>query len=146
MTDLAARLRTTDRMHPQPDSVSAEYWAGLAGGELRLQRCTDCATAQFYPRPTCSACGGTVEWFTASGRGEVHTFTVVRVNGVEPFASLVPYVFAVIQLEEGPRMLTNVIECDPESVSIGTPVQLLPVAAGEVTLPFFTPRTDQEDR
>ncbi|MCU1578079.1 MAG: hypothetical protein JWP19_283 [Rhodoglobus sp.] len=139
MNDLAAELHTTERMLPQPDTVSAEFWDGLAVGELRLQRCTDCDTAQFYPRPTCSTCGGAVEWFVATGRGEVHTFTVVRANGVEPFASLVPYVFAVVQLEEGPRMLTNVIQCDPESVRIGTHVQLTPVAAGELVLPFFTP-------
>jgi uncharacterized OB-fold protein len=133
-------LRAADRMLPQPDPISREYWDGLGRGELRLQRCLDCGTAQFYPRALCSTCAGDVEWFTASGLGTVHTFSIVRSNPAEPFASLVPYVFAIVEMDEGPRMLTNVIGCAVEDVAIGLPVQLEPVEAGDVTLPFWKPR------
>ena len=141
MTDYATELRLADRMLPAPDAVSQEFWDGLARGELRIQRCNDCDLAQYYPRALCAACGGDVEWFTASGRGVVHTYSVVRSNGVEPYKSLVPYVFAIVELEEGPRMLTNVIGVDPESVHIGFEVQLEPVSAGDITIAFFTGRS-----
>jgi uncharacterized protein len=141
MSDYPTELRLSERMLPQPDAVTQEFWDGLARGELRLQRCIDCATAQYYPRVLCATCGGDVDWFTASGRGIVHTYSIVRANGVEPYKSLVPYVFAVVELEEGPRMLTNLIGVDPESVRIGFEVQLEPVSAGDITIPFFTERS-----
>lgn len=133
-------LRLAERVLPAPDPVSAPYWDGLAEGELRLQRCVDCGTAQFYPRALCATCGGDVEWFTASGDGEVHTFSVVRTHHAEPFASLVPFVLAIVELAEGPRMMTNLIDCAPEDVRIGLPVRLEPVAAEGVSVPFFVPK------
>lgn len=138
-TPAADELRVTERVLPMPDSDSAEYWEGLARGELRLQRCTACATAQFYPRSQCASCGGDVEWFTASGRGTVHTFTIVRSHWAEPFSSLVPFTLAIVELAEGPRMMTNLTGIAPEDVRIDLPVELHPVSAGDVTLPFFTP-------
>jgi uncharacterized OB-fold protein len=138
-TTSAAELRVTERVLPQPDSDSAEYWDGLARGELRLQRCTTCDTAQFYPRSLCASCGGDVEWFTATGRGTVHTYTVVRSHWAEPFASLVPFTLAIVELDEGPRMMTNLTGIAPDDVRIDLPVELDPVPAGDVTLPFFKP-------
>ncbi len=135
-------LRIADRMLPQPDGVSQEYWDGLGRGELRVQRCSACEHTQFYPRALCEACAGDVEWITATGRGDVHTFTVVRANPIEPFRSLVPYVLAIVRLAEGPQMMTNIIDCDPEDVFIGMPVELAPVEADGVTLPFWKPKTD----
>ena len=136
----ADELRIDERMLPAPNPVSAPYWEGLAAGELRLQRCTACGVAQFYPRALCSSCAGDVEWFTASGEGEVHTFSVVQTHPVEPFASLVPFVLAIVELAEGPRMMTNVIGCDPAEVRIGMPVRLEPVEADGVVVPFFVPK------
>jgi uncharacterized OB-fold protein len=141
MTDYVSELRLAERMLPQPDAVSAQFWDGLGEGELRLQRCRDCGTAQYYPRTLCAACGGEVDWLTASGLGVVHTYTVVRTNPVEPYKSLVPYVFAVVELDEGPRMLTNIIGVDPDSVRIGLEVRLELVTTGDVTVPFFTTRS-----
>lgn len=141
MNDYAIELRLSERMLPAPDAVSQEFWDGLARGELRLQRCNDCGTAQYYPRVLCATCGGDVDWFTASGLGVVHTYSIVRTNGVEPYKSLVPYVYAIVELEEGPRMLTNVIRVDPESVHIGFEVQLEPISAGDITLALFTGRS-----
>ncbi|MBX9472371.1 Zn-ribbon domain-containing OB-fold protein [Microcella sp.] len=138
----SVELRASDRVLPMPDSDSAEYWEGLARGELRLQRCTACGIAQFYPRSLCATCGGSVEWFAATGKGTVHTFTVVRTHGAEPFRSLVPFTLAIVELEEGPRMMTNLTGIDPDDVRIDLPVELEPVSAGDITLPFFTPRAD----
>jgi uncharacterized protein len=139
MTD---ELRIAERMLPQPDAVSQEYWDGLGRGELRLQRCTTCDAVQFYPRALCAQCAGDVEWMTASGTGEVHTFTIVRSNPVEPFRSLVPYVLAIVRTAEGPQMMTNIIGCAPDEVRIGMPVELAPVEADGVWLPFWKPRED----
>jgi uncharacterized protein len=136
-------LRIADRMLPQPDGISQEYWDGLQRGELRLQHCPACSRLQFYPRALCAHCAGDVEWVTASGHGTVHTFTVVRANPAEPFRSLVPYVLAIVRLDEGPQMMTNIIGCPPDDVRIGMPVELAPVSVGDVALPFWTPRTDR---
>jgi uncharacterized protein len=102
---------------------SRPFWAGLAAGQLRLQRCGDCAGVVWYPRGLCPRCGSVdLAWFTASGQGIIYSFTVVR-RAPEPFGSAVPYVVAYVELDEGPRVLTNIVHGDPELVRIGQPVQ-----------------------
>jgi len=131
-------LRLAERDLPMPDPVTRPYWEALNRGEFLLQRCVTCGQAQYYPRAICSHCAGDVEWFTASGRGAVHTFSIVRMAFAEPFSSLVPYVFAVVELDEGPLVLTNIIGCPIDDVRIGTRVRLEPVkASDEITLPFW---------
>ena len=70
---------------PRPDAVSAPYWEAAARGELLIQECKSCGHRQFYPRAVCTDCGGDVDWLTCSGRGTVHTFTVIRQNHAKPF-------------------------------------------------------------
>ena len=77
---------------PRPDAVSAPYWEAAARGELLIQECTSCGHRQFYPRAVCTDCGGDVDWLTCSGRGTVHTFTVIRQNHAKPFKDELPYV------------------------------------------------------
>ena len=133
-------LRAADRPLPRPDLVSEEFWAGCVRGELLIQRCPDCGHRQFYPRATCTECAAAPEWETASGRGTVHTFTVIRQNYAKPFRDLVPYVVAMIELEEGPRMMGNVVGCPVEAVEVGMPVEVRFEPAGEdVSLPFWRP-------
>ncbi len=113
--------------HPQPnfDEETRAYWEGAARGEVVLQRCRDCGTIQHRPRALCVSCfSDSIEHFVASGRGQVHTFTVTRQNQAPPFREACPYVLAYVELEEGPRLLTNIVECDPETVRIGMPVQV----------------------
>lgn len=122
-----------ERPLPEPDAVVAPFWRAAAEGELWFQRCDACGHRQFYPRAVCLACGATPGWETASGRGTVHTFTVIRQYGQEPFASELPYVVAMIELDEGVHMMGNVTDCDPEAVHIGMPVEAYAVLAEEET-------------
>lgn len=111
--------------HPQP-SASWEtrgYWEGAGRGEIVLQRCPDCDVVQHKPRGICVSClGSKIEHFVASGRGTVHTFTVTNQNQARGFADACPYVMAYVDLEEGPRVLTNIVGCEPDEVSIGMSV------------------------
>ena len=113
--------------HPRPSASweTRAYWEGCARHELVLQRCRDCGTVQHRPRAVCARClGNSIEHFAASGRGAVYTYTVIRQNGVPPFRDALPYVLAYVDLEEGPRLLTNIIGCDPTAVEIGMSVEV----------------------
>lgn len=100
------------------------YWEGAGRGELVLQRCADCTTVQHIPRAFCPTCmSSDVRSFVASGKGTVHTFTVTRQNQLPPFAAACPYVMAYVEVEEGPRILTHIVGCDPSEVRIGMAVE-----------------------
>jgi hypothetical protein len=111
--------------HPKPAASweTRAYWEGCGRHELVLQRCRSCSTVQHRPRAVCATClSSDVESFVASGRGSVYTYTVTHQNGVPPFRDALPYVLAYVDLEEGPRLMTNVIGCEPGDVEIGMPV------------------------
>ncbi len=114
-----------DIEHPKPfaDWETRAYWEGCGRGEIVLQRCATCDTVQHRPRALCATClSENIEHFVASGRGQVYTFTVTQQNNARGFREACPYVLAYVELEEGPRLLTNVVDCDPGSVRIGMPV------------------------
>jgi hypothetical protein len=124
------------------DSDSDAYVAGCREGKLLLQRCDSCGQWQFYPRRYCRHChASTLRFHEVSGRGVVHSFTIVRRAPTAAFADRVPYAVAVIELAEGPRMMSNVIDCAPEEVAIGLEVELAfgPAADGGEPLPYFRP-------
>lgn len=105
---------------PHPSPVSEPFWAACSRHELTAQRCVRCGQVQFYPRSTCTSCGSVeLEWSALSGRGTVYTFTVARRATHRKLADRGPYVIAVVELEEGPRMTSTVIGVDPERVAIG---------------------------
>jgi uncharacterized OB-fold protein len=112
---------------PEPvvDPELLPFWEGTARGELMLRRCTACGTIAWPPRTFCPACSATgPEWFAAAGTGEVYTYTVVRkAQGV--WRDVPPYAIAYVQLSEGPRIMTNIVDCDPESVHIGQAVHVV---------------------
>lgn len=111
--------------HPKPfaDWETRAYWEGCGRGEIVLQRCGACGTVQHRPRALCASClSAEIEHFVASGRGRVYTFTVTEQNNARGFREACPYVLAYVELDEGPRLLTNVVGCDPASVQIGMPV------------------------
>jgi uncharacterized OB-fold protein len=121
MSDTATRY---EKPLPVPSDVSAPYWEGLTAGELRLQRCGDCGRYVFYPRSVCPHClGEGLEWVPTSGRGRVYSFTIVRRAMNPAFAAEVPYVFAIVELDEGPRVTTNIVNCAPEDVRVDMPVK-----------------------
>ena len=125
---------------PQPDGVSAPYWRAAAEGRLLIQQCPKCGNRQFYPRALCTACGADPEWLECTGRGTVHTYTVVRQYGAKPFRDELPYTIAMVELDEGPMMLGAVTDCDPDDVRIGMPVEVYFVKpADDVGIPYWRP-------
>ncbi len=133
-----------ERPLPAADDFGAPFWAAAAEGRLLIQHCAACGHRQHYPRPLCTACGATPEWERASGRGTVHTFTIIRQNGAPPFRDELPYVVAVVELEEGPRMLSNVTGCAPEDVHVGMEVVAYAVRVdGDIALPFWEPSPER---
>ena len=140
---MKADVKTVDewvKPLPQPDNVSAPYWQAAAEGRLLVQQCPACGQRQFYPRALCTSCGGEPEWLECSGRGTVHTFTVVRQYGARPFRDELPYAIGMVELEEGPMMLGAITDCDVDGVSIGMPVVVHYVkAADDVGIPYWRP-------
>ncbi|HMC52173.1 MAG TPA: Zn-ribbon domain-containing OB-fold protein [Acidimicrobiales bacterium] len=126
---------------PTPDPSTEAFWDGARQGRLLLRRCRDCGRAHFYPRPFCPSCwSGRVEWEEATGRATLYTWSVVHQNDLPPFSERVPYVAAVIDLEEGPRMMTNVIDCPFEELRVGMPLQVaFRAETEEISLPVFRP-------
>jgi uncharacterized OB-fold protein len=128
---------------PQPTPETAEFWAGASRGELRIQRCNACGKAYFFPRPFCPRCSSPeVEWFTASGRGRLYSY-VINHRPAPGFQDWAPYVIAVVELEEGPRMMTNIVgvEPAPENLPIDMPVEVTWERQDErIALPLFRPR------
>ncbi len=129
---------------PEPAPETREFWDGAKRGELRIQRCRSCRRAYFYPRPFCPNCSSRdVEWFTASGRGKLHTY-VISHRPAPGFQDYVPYVIAVVELDEGPRMMTNIVgvELAPENLPIDLPVEVTwEQHEDSVSLPLFQPLT-----
>jgi uncharacterized protein len=130
------------RFTPSPDCLAAEFYAHLAKGELRLQRCDACATWRHPPRILCGRCGADGwHWASASGRGAVYTWTVTHQPLVPPFAGDVPYAVVVVELEEGPRLVTAVRGIEPRALTLGLPVELRIVRTSEtIGLHYFVAR------
>ena len=140
MSDVTTPTEEWTKPLPTPDEVNREYWAAGTDGRLLIQACPHCGHRQFYPRALCTSCGGDPEWLECTGRGTVHTFTVIRQMGMRPFRNELPYVVAMIELDEGPLIMGNVTDCDPESVRIGLPVEVHFVkAADDVGIPLWRP-------
>ena len=125
---------------PAVDWETRGYWEGCKRGELVLQRCRACGVVQHRPRALCASClSDGIEHFVASGRGSVHSYTITHQNQLPAFREACPYVLAYVDLEEGPRLLTNVVGCLPEEVSIGMAVAVEFVDTGEFAVPRFRP-------
>ena len=114
------------------------FWDGCRQGKLLLQYCEQCGRYEFYPRLFCMQCGGAVSWREASGRGVIYSYTVIRQNKSPEFAPDVPYNVALIQLEEGPRLLSSVIDLPFEELRVDRPVEVVFEAVSDViSLPRF---------
>ena len=126
---------------PRIDEESKGYWEACQRRELVIQRCGACGVLRHYPRALCPQClSDAVEWVRCSGRGTVYTFTVTHQNQAPGFRDALPYVLAYVELDEGVRLLTNIVECAPEAVRIGMAVEVVfEDATPAVTLPKFRP-------
>lgn len=132
---------TPARPGPTPVPVSEPFWAGVRRGELLVQRCRRCDRHQLYPRVLCARCWHReLDWVPASGEGRVATCTVVHRPGHPAWADRVPYVLALVELAEGPRLMTNVVGVAPEEVRVGMPVTAVFRACDGTALVRFAPR------
>ncbi|MBR9762445.1 MAG: Zn-ribbon domain-containing OB-fold protein [Rhodobacteraceae bacterium] len=130
----------SQRPVPTPDAETAPFWEGAEAGQLKIQRCTACDHAIFYPRLVCPACM-TEEpaWVDASGQATIHALTTVHRTG-PAFREDVPFAVALVELAEGPRMMTRILSEQPEALRIGDAVQVTFVPQPEgPPLPFFAP-------
>ncbi|MGA7760142.1 MAG: OB-fold domain-containing protein [Candidatus Binataceae bacterium] len=127
---------------PRMRGSAAEFYKFCNAHELRFQRCTDCAAWRHIPRDMCAKCGSfNFEWARSSGRGTVFSWTVAAQPFVPQFAPLVPYAPAVIELEEGVRMVSWVTDVKPDELALGLPVEVaFDDVTPEVTLPKFRRR------
>ena len=126
---------------PAPDHETQPFWDAAREGQLLIKRCADCGAAHFYPRPFCPRCWSTrVSWEPASGRAELYTWSVVHHNDLPPFRDRLPYVAAVVDLAEGPRVMTTVVDCDPDELAIGMDLRVdFRPLDDEITIPVFVP-------
>jgi uncharacterized OB-fold protein len=125
-------------------AITAPFWDGCAEGELRYQRCADCGTANFTPTELCRGCSSReLAWSTSTGRGSVYTWTVVHRPVTPSFTT--PYAVAIVDLDDGYRMLTNIIGIEPQDIHEGLRVRVDPhPVGGDRVLPYFRPDADGE--
>ncbi len=127
---------------PSPTPETKPFWDGAKERRLCLQHCNDCQQFYFYPRSLCRHClSRNVEWRTVSGRGRLHTFTVnYRTGRASPFSE--PFVIAIVELEEGPRLMSNLVDVDADPAALRCDMAVEVVFADisdEITLPRFRP-------
>lgn len=131
----------TTKPVPLTQSWSKQFWEGTRAGKLLIQHCKDCRTHIFYPRKFCPECwSGNLEWMESSGRAKIHTFSTAY-DMVEPrFWEDLPYTIAYVDLDEGVRMMTRIVECRPEDIRIDMAVEVVfHKVNDEFHLPYFRP-------
>jgi uncharacterized OB-fold protein len=138
-----------DKLTPEPyakpipdieEPLAAPFWEGCRAGELRLQQCAQCGAYHLPPRPMCGECRSTdLRWVAASGRGRLWSWTVIHPPVLPAFAKDVPYNVAVVQLEEGLRVVSNVVGAGADDLRADAPVQVIfEEISPTVTLPKFS--------
>lgn len=129
----------SNRPLPTPTAETAFYWESAKAGKLVIQKCDACHTLQFYPRQFCIAClSESLDWIEAAGTGTIYTFTVNHRAANEYMKDKTPYVVAAIDLDEGVRMLANIVNSNIAEVACGKAVQVVFEKASEdITLPQF---------
>jgi len=129
---------------PRPTPETAAFWEGCTNHILKIQCCDDCGHYQFFPRIFCTQCTSKqVSWVAVKGRGTVRSFTICRRAVSKAYAAEEPYVVALIRLEEGPTMMSNVVQCDPLDVKVGMPVEVMfEDWSDEIAIPKFYPVED----
>jgi uncharacterized protein len=126
---------------PSTDPSTQPFWDAAAQGRLLISVCHDCHHRFFYPRPFCPTCWSeSVGWLQASGRAQLYTWSVVYINDLPPFRSRVPYVAAIAELEEGPRMETNIVDCEFDGLYVGMALEVqFRAESGVPSIPVFRP-------
>ncbi|WP_254763695.1 Zn-ribbon domain-containing OB-fold protein [Natrinema marinum] len=136
-------MSEASRPVPEVTPETERYWEAAADGRLLLRECRDCGLTYHYPRALCPDCfSDDVDWLEAAGTGEVYSYSVAHSMSGWPADDL-PLVVAYVELDEGPRMVTNV-DCDPDEVTVGTRVEVrfVDVDADDVAIPVFVPAAE----
>ena len=142
---MAEEKREIRKPLPEITPVTRPFWDGAAQGKLLLQRCPDCGHYIWTPCPVCVECGSErLQWTEVSGRGTIYSFTVIRQvagrGSSKAFEKDIPYVVAWVDLDEGPRMVSNVVGCPVDEVKIAMRVSVVfEPASAEISLPKFRP-------
>ena len=128
---------------PVPQPESEFYWQKLREREIWLRHCTDCDHTYFYPRDFCPRCfSRATEWIKSGGQATLYTFSIVHRVGLAAFKNALPYIAALVELEGGARIPTNLVEIEPDPAKVKIGMKLEPVfieAADEITLLYFRP-------
>ncbi len=124
---------------PTPDADTQPFWDGCKEGRFLLRHCNACGVEHYYPRPFCPSCwSDDVSWREASGDATLYTFSIVRQNDLPPFPERVPYVAAVVELAEGPRVMTNIEGVEFDDIEIGMKLRVdFKAISDDVTIPVF---------
>ncbi|MEJ5255470.1 MAG: Zn-ribbon domain-containing OB-fold protein [Acidimicrobiales bacterium] len=126
---------------PVIESDTRPFWEAAREGKLLLRSCNQCGTVHHYPRPFCPSCWSEdVTWVEASGRGTVYTYSTVYRNDLPPFNEQLPYTVAIVELEEGPRMMTRLVDTEGVELAVGMPVRadFTPIS-DDVSIVVFRP-------
>jgi len=127
---------------PKINSDNEPFWTGCLHHELRFQKCVECGFVRWPASIICPHCHSRkTEWILSSGHGTVYTYAVYHIAYHPGFAGEIPYVVAIVELDEGPHLLTNIVECRPQDINCGMEVipfwdEIMP----QVTLPKFRPK------
>jgi uncharacterized protein len=124
---------------PMANADGERHWAAAKDGKLCLQRCVHCKAFRFPPGYSCRKCGSTdAEWIDASGRGTIYSFSVIHRGPSPEFSGITPYILALVELEEGARMMTHIVEGSADDIAIGDRVQVVfEKRRGDVMIPQF---------
>ncbi len=123
---------------PVADPFTAPWWAACRERRLLVRSCRACGRLHFPPRPACPSCwSNDVAWHPCAGIGVVYSFSIVRESDLAPFSNAIPYVPAVVELAEGPRLMTTIVNSVLQAVAVDAPVEVVFVDRGEWTFPTF---------
>lgn len=138
---MTVKTASAPKAVPVATPTTRPYWEGTQAGELRLQRCADCGHHFLYPRVRCPKCGSAdAPWVRASGRAKLYSY-VINHMPAPGWEADGPYVIALVQLEEGPRMMSSLVGVppDPAHLVLDMPLQVRFEARGTMMLPVFAP-------
>jgi len=142
---MGERVHMTESTRPKPLPIVTEenlpFWEGCQQGKFLLQQCSECHHYQFYPRLYCMQCSSNaVDWIEASGQGVIYSFTIIYQNKSPEFVHDTPYNVAIVQLEEGPRLLSNIVDVEATELQVDLPVTVaFDRVTDTITLPRFRP-------
>ena len=124
---------------PKPKPWTKEFWEGCKRRELLIQQCSDCGEKICYPKMFCPGCGSSnLKWVKSTGRGKIYTYSVIYESPPSSFANDTPYIVAIIELDKGVRMMSNIVGCKPEEVKIDAQVEVVfEDVTDNITLPKF---------